>query len=133
MGAPCKHHGQCAAGLCEATSGTCVAPCAIPGGGRGAGCRCQTIGTGFGGNACLCVPEDGNCSGFLAWIWNEGATGPADVLNSPQLPIRVCMATGVCSGPEEVGLRLCPPGRLGSAAGDRTKDVVAADAFDRSG
>jgi hypothetical protein len=115
VGQRCARHGQCASGLCEATSRTCVAQCATPGEACGDGCLCQPIGTGAAGNACLQVPDDLNCSGAPACTWDSEAADPADQLSCPSLPGRVCTATGICSGPEEVCLPLCPPNLLARA------------------
>ena len=109
----CQHHKQCASGLCEATSGTCVAQCTAVNEACGAGCVCQPIGGGFAGHACLQVPEDLNCAGFTPCTWDDDATDPADMLSCPDRPGEICSVTGLCSGPEEVCLPLCPPSRLG--------------------
>lgn len=113
VGGRCRHHNQCASGLCEATSGTCVAQCAAVNEACGTGCVCQPIGGGSAGNACLQVPGDLNCAGFPACTWDHDAADPDDVLSCPKRPGEICSATGLCSGPEEVCLLLCPPSRLG--------------------
>ena len=113
VGARCQHHQQCASSLCEATSGTCVAQCAAVGEACGVGCVCQSIGTGLAGTACLQMPGDQNCADFPACTWDDDAADHFDTLSCPKRPGEICSATGLCSGPEEVCLPLCPPSRLG--------------------
>jgi hypothetical protein len=112
VGGRCQHHKQCASSLCEATSGTCVAQCAAVGEACGAGCVCQPIGGGSAGNACLQVPGDLKCVGFPPCTFGDDAADRADVLSCPKRPGEICSATGLCSGPEEVCLPLCPSSRL---------------------
>jgi hypothetical protein len=107
----CQRHNQCASGLCEATSGTCVAQCDVLFEACGDGCVCLSIGTGSAGHACLQVPEDRNCAGYTPCTWNDDAADPADALSCPNRPGEICSANGLCSGPEEVCLPLCPPSR----------------------
>jgi len=111
--AACQHHNQCASGLCEATSGTCVAQCSAVGEACGAGCVCQPIGTGFAGHACLQMPEDRICAGFPPCTWGDDAADPFDAVSCPDQPGMICDVTGTCDGPEEVCLPLCPPSRRG--------------------
>lgn len=106
VGARCVHHKQCASGLCEATTGTCVAQCAVPGEACGTGCNCEPI---VGGNACLQFPADLNCAGFVPCTWDDEAKDPADVLSCPGQAGAICSVSGHCRGPEEVCLPLCPP------------------------
>ena len=109
VGAKCRQHAQCASGLCEATTGTCVAGCAVVGEPCGAGGICQPIGPGGAGNACVLLPADLNCAGYTPCTWNDRATGSADLLACPHQPGAVCLVTGLCAGPEEVCVPLSPP------------------------
>ena len=111
VGAHCQDHHQCASSLCEVTSGTCVAQCTARDEACGDGCLCLSIGTGSVGLACLQVPEDRNCAGYTPCTWNDDAADPADALSCPNRPGEICSANGLCSGPEEVCLPLCPPSR----------------------
>jgi hypothetical protein len=108
-GARCTQHRQCTSGLCEVTTGTCVAQCELVNSPCGNGCMCQPVGTGFSGNACLAVPESLDCTGYAPCTWNDRARNPFDQLSCGQRGGDICSVTGLCSGPEEVCLSLCPP------------------------
>ena len=109
IGGRCAQHRQCASGLCEATTGTCVAQCETLNTPCGNGCMCQPVGTGSSGNACLAVPESLDCTGYTPCTWNDRAKDPFDQLSCGQRGGEICSVTGLCSGPEEVCLSLCPP------------------------
>ena len=112
VGARCTRHKQCSSGLCESTTGTCVAQCATPGEACAGGGICQQIGTGSSGNACLLFPADFNCTGYTPCTWNDRAKDPAETLSCPRQPGYICSVTGLCSGPEEVCLPLATPGEV---------------------
>jgi hypothetical protein len=109
VGTKCQRHSQCASGLCEASTGTCVAQCAVAGDLCGVGGICQPVGAGGAGHACVVVPADLNCTGYTPCTWNDRARDPADQLSCPDQPGYICLVTGLCSGPEEVCVPLSPP------------------------
>ncbi len=109
VGAKCSHHRQCASGLCEEISGTCVAQCASVGDQCGTSCYCQPIGGGAAGHACLAFPTDLVCSGYTPCTFDDRTKDPLGSPSCPHQPGAICSVTGLCSGPEEVCLQLCPP------------------------
>jgi hypothetical protein len=109
VGTKCSQHRQCASGLCEELSGTCVAQCASVGDQCGTSCFCQPIGGGSVGNACLAFPPDLVCSGYTPCTFDDRAKDPLGSPSCPHRPGAICSVTGLCSGPEEVCLQLCPP------------------------